>query len=173
MWVNFLTTNKGAHSLNGNPHTNNKGTSTDVSIKTMERIYEALSKKKKTINKKAGWTGKCWETTLKSCKGGYPQKTYKGTKYALHRIFAFFRIEKGEWYFEKYQPYCKKSKIVSSHLCGNKKCFYWRHLKLEPELYQQTRDCCHAVRREEENLKTKGYRCPHDPVCIDMKGCKD
>jgi len=150
------------------PHKNNKGTWTKVSRKTMKAFKRALMP---MITRKAG-LGRCWKTSLKTDGAGYVQKTFKGTKYTAHRIMACLQFVhytkhpskpdslKRKAKFIEYPTYSKETKMCASHLCGNFWCVRPRHLWFEPEWYQQTRDCCHAV-----GIKVQGYKCPHNPRC--------
>src|SRR5690349_2011102 len=97
-------------------HTNNKGTSKVVSKKLLLKLIERV--KSKIISKTRG-RRTCWELSLKTNGRGYPQFTYKGTKYLAHRVMACIK-KNGK--LRRYPIYSKESKIQASHKCGNTWC---------------------------------------------------
>lgn len=48
-----------------------------------------------------------------------------------------------------------------SHICGNGRCFQFKHLVLEAHDVNLTRLCCHKYLNKHPN-----YVCPHMPNCI-------
>jgi len=140
-------------------HTNNKGTSKVVSKSLLKKLVERVESL--VISKKEG-RGRCWKIRPKPNGRGYPQFTYKGTRYMAHRVMA---CKKRDGTLRRYPVYNKATRIQASHRCGFTWCCNPRHLVYEPEPYNQTRDCCHRV-----GIKTRGYLCPHSPRCTHLKG---
>lgn len=149
------------------PHTNNKGSSKRVKRKVLLELIAQI--KSKIATKKAGPSSvkesrrSCWHLTLKTNGRGHAQITYLGTKYLAHRVMACVR-RNGT--VRRYRPY-DQDKIQASHLCGDASCVNPKHLKFEPDLYNQTRDCCHRI-----GIGERKYRCPHQPKCAYLKPIK-
>lgn len=130
-------------------------TSTEISPEVLEELINTLVSS--IIIKTGGKSRTCWYSDYKPNGRGHIQVKHKNIKYLGHRIMAF---SKSRPY--RYIPYDPITKIEVSHLCGDSKCLNPDHLALENCLVNQTRDCCRMFGQK------KGYKCPHDPVCI---GC--
>jgi len=143
------------------PHTNNKGTSKYISQELLAELVQRIEEK--VISKKKG-RGKCWKLSLKLNGRGHSQITYKGTKYLAHRVMA---CKRSNGILRKYPVHDNATKIQASHRCGYAWCVNPKHLVFEQDIYNQTRDCCHRI-----GIDKKGYRCPHSPKCIYVKGLK-
>jgi Zinc-binding loop region of homing endonuclease len=135
------------------PKNRNLKNSKTVSPKTFRRLRKTIFA---SVASKTAHEGFCWLPNQKSNGRGHSQIKFQGVKYLMHRVSAC----KGNEYVE----YNKEEKNDASHLCGYHDCINPEHLHLESASYNQTRDCCHRLGKDDTR-----YLCPHQPHCVYLK----